>query len=73
MLVLVENLGMNYLISVRVNSSQAETIILRALLPTDQSWSNEQITLALPKQSVHWFDVHSGDVISKQPMLSKLV
>lgn len=70
--VLVENLGMNYLISVRINSSQAETIILRALLPTDQTWNNDRITLALPKQSVHWFDVQSGDAISKQPELSKL-
>lgn len=70
--VLVENLGMNYLISVRVQGSQKESIILRALLSTDQSWNNEEINLALPKQSTHWFDVQSGDAISSQPALSRL-
>jgi len=45
---LVENLGMHYLISVQIQNSHSEPITVRALLPTDQSWSNEEITLALP-------------------------
>lgn len=57
---LVENLGMQNLISVRVNNSQAEYITLRALLPADQQWSGD-VTLALPHQSIHWFDVQTGD------------
>ncbi|MBW4610719.1 MAG: ABC transporter ATP-binding protein [Hassallia sp. WJT32-NPBG1] len=60
---LVENLGMHNLVSVRVASSQAESPILRALLPTDQNWNDAEITLALPPQNIHWFDVQSGDVL----------
>ncbi|MFB2924090.1 MULTISPECIES: ABC transporter ATP-binding protein [Aerosakkonema] len=67
--ILTENLGMNYLISVRVRGSQAEPIILRALLPTDQSWNEEDITLALPPQFIHWFDVQTGDdIVSRQKL-----
>ncbi|MUL37715.1 ABC transporter ATP-binding protein [Gloeocapsopsis dulcis] len=58
---LVEHLGMHNLVSVRINSSHSEPPTVRALLPTDQVWSNEEITLALPPQSSHWFDVESGD------------
>ena len=60
---LVENLGMHNLISVRVTGSaeQAEPIILRALLPADQKWGGEVISLTLPPQSIHWFDVTTGD------------
>lgn len=59
---LVENLGMHNLVSVSINSpSQALTI--RALLSPDQNWSNQEITLALPPQNIHWFDVQSGDVL----------
>ncbi len=58
---LVENLGMHNLISVRVKISQTDWITLRALLPTDQQWSGETVTLALPPQSLHWFDVETGD------------
>ncbi len=60
---LVENLGMYKLVSVRVTSSQAEPMTVRALLPPDQSWANEEITLALPSENIHWFDVESGDAL----------
>ncbi|MGH8000223.1 MAG: ABC transporter ATP-binding protein [Brasilonema sp.] len=61
---LVENLGMHNLVSVRVASSETEPFTVRALLPPDQRWNNEQITLALPPQNIHWFDVKSGDTLS---------
>lgn len=60
---LVENLGMHNLVSVRVASSQAESPTVRALLPTDQNWNDAEITLAMPPQNIHWFDVQSGDVL----------
>ncbi|MDJ0736339.1 MAG: ABC transporter ATP-binding protein [Nostocaceae cyanobacterium] len=60
---LVENLGMHNLVSVNIANYQREAITVRALLPTDQTWSNEEITLALPTQNIHWFDLHSGDVL----------
>ena len=58
---LVENLGMHNLVSVRVPSAQSESLTVRALLPTDQNWSDAEITLALPPQNAHWFDIQSGD------------
>jgi multiple sugar transport system ATP-binding protein len=60
---LVENLGMHYLVSVRVEGSQTEAITVRALLPTDQNWNNEDITLTLPPKDIHWFDVQSGHAL----------
>lgn len=70
---LVENLGMHYLISVRVEGSEKEEIIVRALVPIHQKWSGEEITLALPNESIHWFDVQTGDAIFKQPVVNQLV
>ncbi|OKH37085.1 sugar ABC transporter ATP-binding protein [[Phormidium ambiguum] IAM M-71] len=70
---LVENLGMHYLISVRVEGSEKEEIIVRALVPIHQKWSGEEITLALPSESIHWFDVQTGDAIVKQPVVNQLV
>jgi len=60
---LVEHLGMHNLVSVRVNSSLNEDITIRSLLPTDQNWSDKDITLALPNQNIHWFDVQTGDAL----------
>jgi len=60
---LVENLGMHNLVSVKVPSSQSQPLIIRALLPTDQNWNDEQITLTLQPQTIHWFDVASGDAV----------
>lgn len=53
---LVENLGMSNLLSIKVQGGE-ETI--RALLPTDQTWSGETISVALPTNQLHWFDVRS--------------
>ncbi|MEB3336960.1 MAG: TOBE domain-containing protein, partial [Leptolyngbyaceae bacterium] len=57
---LVENLGMNNLISVRVPAHPSGSLTFRALLPTDQKWSGDQLTLALPPEALHWFDVETG-------------
>ncbi|MBD1892347.1 ABC transporter ATP-binding protein [Coleofasciculus sp. FACHB-SPT9] len=66
---LVENLGMNNLVSVRVEGSAGEPTTIRTLLPTDRRWSGEDITLALPLQNIHWFDVQTGDaVFRRQPL-----
>ncbi len=53
---LVENLGMSNLLSIKVQGGE-ETI--RALLPTDQTWSGDTISVALPSNQLHWFDVQS--------------
>lgn len=54
---LVENLGMSDLISVRVHGD--ENCVLRALLPADATWSRENIELALPPNTIHWFDAET--------------
>ncbi|NEO97080.1 MAG: TOBE domain-containing protein, partial [Moorea sp. SIO3G5] len=51
---LVENLGMHNLISVRVKGS--DSLSIRALLPNNLTWETEEVTLAIPPQSIHWFD-----------------
>lgn len=53
---LVENMGMSNLLSVKV---QGCDLTLRVLLPADQTWSGESITLALPTDRFHWFDVQT--------------
>ncbi|MEO1374959.1 MAG: ABC transporter ATP-binding protein [Cyanobacteria bacterium J06635_10] len=63
---LVENLGMYKLVSVHVAASQTESPTIRALLPPDQNWNDEEITLALPSQNIHWFDVESGNLLVKK-------
>jgi multiple sugar transport system ATP-binding protein len=55
---LVENLGMQNLISVRVKGSDLR---IRALLPTNQVWEGEDVTLSLSSEAMHWFDVQTGD------------
>ncbi|PSN10750.1 sugar ABC transporter ATP-binding protein [filamentous cyanobacterium CCP5] len=55
---LVENLGMSDLISLRV--SGADNIVIRALLPTDATWSREDLELAIPPDTIHWFDADTG-------------
>jgi multiple sugar transport system ATP-binding protein len=62
---LVEHLGMQNLISVRVKG--AESTRLRALLPINQAWEGEEVTLSIPDESIHWFDVGTGDRIQGQP------
>lgn len=55
---LVENLGMSNLLSVKVNGCD---LILRALIPSDQTWSGETISLVLPAHQLHWFDTHTQE------------
>jgi multiple sugar transport system ATP-binding protein len=56
---LVENLGMQNLISVRVKGSDGTTV--RALLPAHQTWEGEEVTLSIAPQAIHWFDLKTGD------------
>lgn len=61
---LVENLGMHNLVSVRVEGGPGEPIVVRALLPiTLRRSGGETVVLALPPESIHWFDVQSGERI----------
>jgi len=60
---LVENLGMYNLVSVHVASSGSKPLSVRALLSPDQNWSDGEITLALPPQNIHWYDINSGDAL----------
>lgn len=58
---LVENLGMHNLVSVRVENGNAQPMTIRVLLPIDQRWNDDRITLALPPEDIHWFDAKTGD------------
>ncbi len=69
---LVEHLGMHNLVSVQIDNSQAEPLSLRTLLPTGQKWSGEDISLALPPQNIHWFDVQTGDAVFMQHMVGAM-
>lgn len=64
---LVENLGMHKLVSVRVANSRGEPITLRTLLPPNENWSDQDVTLAIPPEFTHWFDVQSGDALARTP------
>ncbi|NJK73692.1 MAG: ABC transporter ATP-binding protein [Microcoleus sp. SU_5_6] len=56
---LVENLGMQNLISIRVKGDDSPTV--RALLPGDRPWNSDAVELFFPPNSIHWFDVKTGD------------
>jgi multiple sugar transport system ATP-binding protein len=58
---LVENLGMQNLISIRVKG--LESLTVRVLLPGDRQWNSESIELIFPPQLIHWFDVKTGERI----------
>lgn len=55
---LVEELGKENLISIKVKDTD---LTIRALLPTNNNWEEKTISLALPLQQLHWFDVETGD------------
>jgi multiple sugar transport system ATP-binding protein len=55
---LVEQLGKDNLVSLRVQDSE---ITIRALLTSDRDWQNQTIPLAIPPDKIHWFDVETGD------------
>ncbi|MBV8883438.1 MAG: ABC transporter ATP-binding protein [Chroococcidiopsidaceae cyanobacterium CP_BM_RX_35] len=58
---LVENLGMHNLISIRIQSSQSDWLTLRALLSVTEQWNGTAVKLALHPESLHWFDVETGE------------
>ncbi|MGF1461198.1 MAG: ABC transporter ATP-binding protein [Leptolyngbyaceae cyanobacterium] len=55
---LVENLGMSDLVSLRVHGD--ENLVLRSLIPADATWERENLELAIPPQSIHWFNSDTG-------------
>ncbi|AFZ43094.1 carbohydrate ABC transporter ATP-binding protein, CUT1 family [Halothece sp. PCC 7418] len=57
--ILVEDLGKEQLLTVEVEGVRDKQ--LRSLIPVDQNWEREEVELALPEHSLHWFDVESGD------------
>lgn len=57
---LVENLGMQNLISVRIKGSDLR---VRALLPTDRVWEGEEVSLSMSPKAIHWFDLQTGSRI----------
>lgn len=59
---LVEHLGMQSLVSVRIPNGEAKPMVLRALLPPG-NWDDRTLDLAIPTALVHWFDVTSGDAL----------
>ncbi|MEO1145903.1 MAG: ABC transporter ATP-binding protein [Cyanobacteria bacterium J06638_22] len=60
---LVENLGMHYLVSVRLQATKQTTYTLRLLLPSDATWSGNSLQITLPSEAIHWFDAETGDAI----------
>lgn len=62
---LVENLGMFKLVSIHVKNGEKEPIVLRSLLPPDQDWHQQELELALPLESIHWFDIKTGDSLAR--------
>jgi multiple sugar transport system ATP-binding protein len=55
---LVEQLGKNNLVSVKIQNSE---ITIRALLPSDRDWQDQTISLAIQADKIHWFDIETGD------------
>ena len=64
---LVENLGMHYLVSVEIHNSRLGTMIIRFLIPSDRNWNTEEISLMLPPQHIHWFDIETGNSLLSRP------
>ena len=63
---LVENLGMHNLVSVRIDSYDAEALTVRVLLTPDEKSNHEEMRLTLPSQNLHWFDVQSGNQLLRR-------
>ena len=55
---LVEELGKEKLISVKIDGSE---LTVRSLCPADHNWSGERLALTFPQDRIHWFDPQSGD------------
>lgn len=56
--ILAENLGMHYLVSVRIDND----LILRSLIPSDRTW-DETIELILSSDRLHWFDPQTSNAL----------
>ncbi|NDJ15922.1 ABC transporter ATP-binding protein [Myxacorys almedinensis] len=60
---LIENLGMHNLVSVRIQG-QGEPITVRAIVGIEHRLAiDSTVRLAFPPESIHWFDVSTGDRI----------
>ncbi|MBW4467612.1 MAG: ABC transporter ATP-binding protein [Pegethrix bostrychoides GSE-TBD4-15B] len=59
--VVVENLGMSDLLTVRV---EGKPEFVRTMLSPDQSWSGKSIKLSIPPEMIHWFDAQTGNRVS---------
>ena len=55
---LVEQLGKENLVSIKVNNSDTT---IRALLSSDGDWQDKTIPLAIDPKKIHWFDSSTGD------------
>ena len=55
---LVEQLGKDNLVSIKINGSEKT---IRALLPNDTQWHESTISLNFQPNKMHWFDVQTGD------------
>jgi len=58
---LVENLGMHNLVTLHIDNHHPIPLTIRILLPTNQTWENQQITINLPPKNLLWFDYQSGN------------
>jgi multiple sugar transport system ATP-binding protein len=63
-MMLVENLGMSELVSVRIRGT--DNLTIRSLIPSDQPWQGEEITLILPPEHMHWFNLQTGERLPVQ-------
>lgn len=54
---LVENLGISDLVSLRVHGN--DSLVIRSLIPADATWSRENLELAIPLHTIHWFDTET--------------
>ncbi|MCC0176664.1 ABC transporter ATP-binding protein [Waterburya agarophytonicola K14] len=55
---LVEQLGKENLVSIKINNSEKT---IRALLSREEDWQDKTISLALNPSKIHWFDLETGD------------
>lgn len=55
---LVEQLGKDNLVSIKINDSETT---IRALLPGDVRWQDGTIPLTINPDKIHWFDIQTGD------------
>ena len=59
---LVEQLGKENLVSIQLENSD---IVIRVLLARDRAYEEGNISLLLPTDKIHWFDVKTGDRLNK--------